>query len=93
MGETGNRIKKRRKQLGLTMEELATAVGYTSPTRKTIIFNIENGKNDVMLSRLPAFARVLETNIYYLLGLTEIEDLTDDDIINEIMITGQNQNE
>lgn len=81
MSETGNRIKKRRQQLKLTMEELATAVGYSSVTRKTIIFNIENGKNDVLLSRLPAFANALKTNIYYLLGMTENESLTDQEVI------------
>ena len=82
MSETGNRIKKRRQQLKLTMEELATAVGYSSATRKTIIFNIENGKNDILLSRLPVFANVLKTNIYYLLGMTENDSLTDQEVIS-----------
>ena len=79
--ETGQRVKFRRKNLSLTMEELSDRTGYTSPSRKTIIYQIETGKNEIRLSRLTSFSSALQTNIYYLLGLTDIDDLTDDEIL------------
>ena len=81
MSETGNRIKERRQLLKMSMEELASAVGYSSATRKTIVYNVESGKNEAPLSKITEYAKALHTNTYYLLGISMVSELTDDDII------------
>lgn len=58
-------IKKRRKELNLTQEELASAVGYTS---KSTISRIEKGDIDLSQSMLVAFANALHTTTAELLG-------------------------
>ena len=45
MSNIGERIKKRRKKLGMTQEDLSNKLGYKS---KTTIAKIENGTNDIM---------------------------------------------
>lgn len=59
------RIKQRRIELGLTVEELANKMGYKD---KSSISKIENGKADIPTSKVVAFARALETTTAYLLG-------------------------
>ena len=82
MDENSNsRLKKRRQKQGITMDKLAEEVGYTSASRKTIIYQIESGKSEIQFSRVPAYASALDTNIYYLLGMTDLDDLTDDEIL------------
>lgn len=82
--ELGRRVKQRRTDMNMTMDELADKTGYTSPSKKTIIYQIEAGKNEMKLSRLLSFSSVLDTNVYYLLGLADICDITDEDIIQLI---------
>lgn len=84
MKNSGTRIKRRRTDLQMTMEQLAEKTGYTSPSKKTIIYQIESGKSEVTYSRLSAFATALETNIYYLLGLSDRADITDQEILSLI---------
>ncbi len=79
--ENGKRLRERRKQLKLSMEELADRVGYTSASRKTIIYHMEINDTDIPLSRLPAFASALNTNVYYLLGMSGHVDVTDNEIL------------
>lgn len=55
----GDKIKSRRKELGLTQEDLATALGYKS---RTTIAKIEAGINDLTISKIKAFAAVLQTS-------------------------------
>lgn len=62
----GSRIKERRESLGLTQEELAKKMGYAS---KSTINKIELGINDVMQSKILAYAAVLECSPAYLLGV------------------------
>ena len=66
MSEIYERIKQRRQELGLTVEELANKMGYKD---KSSISKIENGKADIPTSKVIAFARALETTTAYLLGI------------------------
>ena len=53
-----DRIKSRRTELGLTVEELAHKMGYKD---KSSISKIENGKADIPQSKIAAFADALQT--------------------------------
>lgn len=64
----GNKIKIRRKELNITQEELAKMTGYT--TRSTIN-KIEQGINDIPLSKVSVFAKALNTTPSYLMGWEE----------------------
>ena len=65
MPEIGKRIKIKREELHMTQEELAAKLGYKS---KTTIAKIENGTNDIVQSKVVAFASVLNTTPAYLMG-------------------------
>lgn len=60
-----DRIKSRRTELGLTVEELAHKMGYKD---KSSISKIENGKADIPQSKIAAFADALQTTPAYLMG-------------------------
>ena len=68
MSEIYDRIKARRQELGLTVEELANRMGYKD---KSSISKIENGKTDIPQSKVKAFARALDTTTAYLIGIDE----------------------
>lgn len=76
----GDRIKQRRIELGMSQQELATAMGYTS---KSTINKIELGKNDVSQSKVVKFSKVLNTTPSYLMDW----DLDDEN--NEYIEIGQ----
>ena len=63
-----DRIRSRRTELGLTVEELAHKMGYKD---KSSISKIENGKADIPQSKIAAFADALETTPAYLMGWDE----------------------
>lgn len=63
-----DRIKSRRTELGLTVEELAHKMGYKD---KSSISKIENGKADIPQSKIAAFADALGTTPAYLMGWEE----------------------
>lgn len=63
-----DRIKVRRTELGLTIEELAHKMGYKD---KSSISKIENGKADIPQSKIAAFADALQTTPAYLMGWEE----------------------
>lgn len=67
----GERIKTRREELGLTQQELADRMGYTS---RTTINKIEAGINDISQSKVVAFAKALETTVAYLMEWEEEEE-------------------
>lgn len=67
-----DRIKSRRTELGLTVEELAHKMGYKD---KSSISKIENGKADIPQSKIAAFADALETTPAYLMGWEERPEL------------------
>ena len=63
-----DRIKSRRTELGLTVEELAHKMGYKD---KSSLSKIENGKADIPQSKIAAFADALQTTPAYLMGWEE----------------------
>lgn len=65
----GEKIKKRRIDLGYSQEKLAKKLGYKS---KTSIHKIEAGINDITQSKVIEFAKILKTTPAYLMNL-EIE--------------------
>lgn len=65
MVEIGKNIALKRKELGMTQEELANRMGYKS---KSTINKIELGKNDIPQSKIVKFAEVLCTTPAYLMG-------------------------
>lgn len=68
MSRIGQNIAKRRKELGLTQEELATKLGYKS---KSTINKIELGINDIPQAKVKRFAEVLDVSVPYLMGIEE----------------------
>ena len=66
-----DRIKSRRTELGLTVEELAHKMGYKD---KSSISKIENGKADIPQSKIAAFADALQTTPAYLMGWEEQQE-------------------
>ena len=70
----GDKIKKRRLELGMSQQELAEAMGYTS---KSTINKIELGKNDVTQTKVMKFANVLKTTPAYLMDWEEDDNLGD----------------
>lgn len=63
----GERIKKRRKELGLTQEELAKRLGNSS---RASICTVEKDREGLTTARIEKFAQALETTPAYLLGWT-----------------------
>jgi transcriptional regulator with XRE-family HTH domain len=68
MSTVGDNISIRRKELGLTQEELAKRMGYKS---KSTINKIELGINDIPQGKIVKFAKVLFTTPAYLMGWDE----------------------
>lgn len=62
---TGKRVQERRIELGMTQNELAEKLGYSS---RFSIIKIETGKNVIPSQKLDNFAEVLHTTVSYLLG-------------------------
>lgn len=60
----GQKVKKLRKNLGITQEQLADRVGRG----KSYICNIEKGTRTTTLEKLPALAEALEVPISELMG-------------------------
>lgn len=68
-------IKNRRIELGMSQDELAKKMGYTS---RSAICKIEGGKADLSSAKIIEFARVLETTPEELMGLKkDPQSLTD----------------
>ena len=72
MSTVGDNILNRRKELGLTQEELAKRMGYKS---KSTINKIEMGINDIPQSKIVKFAEVLATTPARLMGWEETPEL------------------
>lgn len=68
MADVGDRIKFRRKELGLTQIQLAERLGLTS---KAAISTVENNKEDMTLDRIERYANALNTTPQYLMGWSE----------------------
>ena len=61
----GERIKQRREELHMSMDDLAQKLGYKS---RTSIFKIESGDTDLPLSKVEEFATALYVTPQYLMG-------------------------
>ncbi len=81
MDTLGKRIKARREQLHMTQNDLANAIGLDSASKRTAISRLELNDRRVYSDILPTYAAALQTNVYYLLGMTDIADATDADIL------------
>ncbi len=77
----GERVRARRNELGLSQEELAKKLGYTS---RSTINKIENGTNDVVQTKVVEFAKALETTIGYLMAWDETSEWMKDMLIPDI---------
>ena len=66
MLELYQNIRNRRKELGMSQDELAKKVGYTS---RSTIARIENGEIDLPQSKIRVFAKALKTTPSDLMGL------------------------
>ena len=67
----GDRVKQRRKELGLTQEEVAKKIGYKS---QSTIAHIEDGTNDVTLPKVELLAKALQTTPGFLMGWEQEEE-------------------
>ena len=90
MSEIGKNIRKLREKRGMSQEELAIKVGYSS---RTTINKIENGVNDVPRSKIELFADVLYTTPAVLMGWVEEEVKETDDILANIVLKLRNDEE
>lgn len=63
---TGDRIRNRRLELGLTQEELAKKMGLAG---KSTISKIESSGNEVSLKQVRKYAEALNCTVGYLLGM------------------------
>lgn len=67
----GNRIREKRKEIGITQDELAKRMGLTS---KSTICKVETGKEDnLTLDRVAKYAEALGCSPHYLMGWDEKE--------------------
>ena len=66
----GNKIKEKRKNLGLTQSELAEKVGLS----RNYISELENNRYVPSVRTLTRLARVLKMNLNFLKELSEIQD-------------------
>ena len=71
MLELYQNIRNRRKELGMSQEELAKKVGYTS---RSTIARIEKGEIDLSRSKIIAIAKALKTTPSDLMGWSEETD-------------------
>lgn len=67
----GANIARRRCELGWTQKELAEKMGYKSHSS---INKIELGVNDVTTTTIRAFAKALDVDVGYLLGLNDLTE-------------------
>lgn len=70
------RIKARREQLGVSLERLGKLVG----ARPISLKKFENGQTDIPARYIPHIAAALSTSADYLLGMTDKEELGDDEL-------------
>lgn len=78
---TGERIKQRRTELGLDVDELAVKIGKSRAT----IYRYENGDIENMPTTvLEPIAKALETTPAYLMGWEEVRDITLTDKLNTL---------
>jgi transcriptional regulator with XRE-family HTH domain len=75
----GDRIRNRREFLGLSQEDLARMIGYTS---RSSINKIETGAQQLRQSKIKAVADALDTTVNYILGIDTKADSQKDYLDN-----------
>lgn len=70
MSTTGERIKNRRLELGMTQDELAQKAGYTS---RSTIAKLESGDRNLSQPQIKALADALKTTPSYIMGWEDSE--------------------
>lgn len=83
MSNLYNNIRRRRIELGMSQDDLAQKMGYTS---RSTIAKIESGVNDIPQSKIVAFANALKTTPGALMGW-------DDDDSEQVVETSQTMEE
>ena len=73
--QIGDKIKKRREELGMSQMELALKVGFTS---RSAITKVEKNINGVTGTKVEQFAKALQTTPSYLMGWDETTDTSED---------------
>ncbi len=88
----GSRIKARREKLKMAQKELAISVGFDGRNKQSYISRIESGQ-ELTIDQLLVFSRALQTNLLYLLGFTENDDMTDESVASLLndMCKGKNE--
>lgn len=84
----GKNIADRRKELGLTQEELANRMGYKS---KSTINKIELGINDIPQTKIVKFAEALHTSPSVLMGWDKVQQKND--ILSDLTVRLLTDNE
>lgn len=67
-----DRIKEKRIELGMSQEDLAKKMGYSS---RSSIAKVESGLVDISQSKIMAFAKALNTTPSYLMGYGYLDNL------------------
>lgn len=57
----------------MSQEQLAKAIGYTSNNSRSTINKVEQGQNDIVQSKLKAYAKALDVTVGYLLGIEDVD--------------------
>lgn len=70
MSTTGERIKNRRLELGMTQDDLAKKAGYTS---RSTIAKLESGDRNLSQPQIKALADALKTTPSYIMGWEDSE--------------------
>ena len=86
--EMGCRIRDRRKELGLTMEDVADAIGYDDAKS---ISKVETGERKCTIERLFMLAQVLQVSVDYLLFGDAFYDRRDDIAKRLEMLDGEHR--
>lgn len=66
-----DRIRRRREQLGMSQEELASKIGYKD---RTAVSKMENGQRQIKQSMIVKLAAALDTTPSYLMGWDKEDD-------------------
>ena len=85
LSKTGERIRERRKELGLKQDQLAEMlIGIPTARGGQTISEYENNKNTPPLEKLQQLADILECDVEYLLGCQDHPDATTSWIAEQI---------
>lgn len=76
----GERVKSYRKQKGISQEELASVLGYTTANARSSVSKIERGLCDLSAAKIKPLAQALGVSIADLMGWGDEAKLTDDEL-------------